>query len=131
MKKCSSEDEGSLKSRTWARRTQERKKRMGDAFKNQGAGREVCRCQASSSSADGQRGHSLVSRGGSFYAFDKENTEIRAGALSQLGRLSHIGRAEGEACPRILFTVSLATLGLGSVSSDFETDLTYNCHGRA
>lgn len=37
-----------------------------------------------------------MSRGGPFYAFAKENTEIRAGTLSQLGRLSHIGREEGE-----------------------------------
>lgn len=55
MKKCSSEEEGSWKCRTWARGAQDRKKGLGDALKNQGAGREVRRCQASSSSADGQR----------------------------------------------------------------------------
>lgn len=86
------------------------------------------------------RGPQSCEQRGPFYAFAKENTEVRAGALSQLGRLSHIGREEGEveghlkitvAGPRILSTVSLATLGLDSVSSDSETDLTYNCHGRA
>lgn len=54
MKKYSSEEEGSWKCRTWAR-AQDKKKGLGDALKNQGAGREVRRCQASSSSADGQR----------------------------------------------------------------------------